>query len=96
MSLVLLKGSERRRIGSAFHQLCPRNSGALTPTASMAIRLWETFTCLLNFTEAPEHDLAICFGVISLQVKHILLQHYFDSSVSPLSLGVVGWCDGPG
>ena len=27
-----------------FHQLCPRYGGTLTPTASTAIRLWETFT----------------------------------------------------
>ena len=31
-------------MGSAFHQLCPRYSGTLTPTAPMAIRLWDTFT----------------------------------------------------
>ena len=37
-------GSERRGMGSAFHQLCPRYSGTLTPTAPMANRLWETFT----------------------------------------------------
>ena len=29
-------------MGSAFHQLCPRYRGTLTPTASTAIRLWET------------------------------------------------------
>ena len=33
-------------MGSAFHQLCPRYSGSLTPTAPTAIRLWETFTFL--------------------------------------------------
>ena len=37
-------GSERRGMGSAFHQLCPRYSGTLTPTAPTAIRLWDTFT----------------------------------------------------
>ena len=31
-------------MGSAFHQLCPRYSGTLTPTAPTAIRLWETLT----------------------------------------------------
>ena len=36
--------SERRGMGSAFHQLCPRYSGTLTPTAPTAIRLWEIFT----------------------------------------------------
>ena len=30
-------------MGSAFHQLCPRYNGTLAPTASIAIRLWETF-----------------------------------------------------
>ena len=34
-------------MGSAFHQLCPRYSGTLTPTAPTAIRLWDTFTFLL-------------------------------------------------
>ena len=34
-------------MGSAFHQLCPRYSGTLTP---MAIRLWETFT----YSERPK------------------------------------------
>ena len=33
-------------MGSAFHQLCPRYSGTLTPTAPTAIRLWDTFTFL--------------------------------------------------
>ena len=44
-------GTERRGMGSGFHQLCPRYSGTLTPTAPTAIRLWETFTFLpiVNF-----------------------------------------------
>ena len=36
-----------RGMGSAFHQLCPRYSGTLTPTAPTTIRLWETFTFYL-------------------------------------------------
>ena len=39
-------------MGSAFHQLCPRYSGTLTPTAPTAIRLWDTFT----FTLMPPKD----------------------------------------
>ena len=35
-------------MGSAFHQLCPRYSGTLTPTAPTAIRLWDTFTFLYS------------------------------------------------
>ena len=31
-------------MGSAFHQLCPRYSGTLTPAAPTAIKLWDTFT----------------------------------------------------
>ena len=31
-------------MGSAFHQLCPRYSGTLTPTAPKGIRLCDTFT----------------------------------------------------
>ena len=31
-------------MGSAFHQLCQRYSGTLTPTAPTANGLWETFT----------------------------------------------------
>ena len=31
-------------MGPAFHLLCPRNSGILTPTAPTAIRLCEIFT----------------------------------------------------
>ena len=31
-------------MGSAFHQLCPRYRGTLTPTAPTAIMLWDTFT----------------------------------------------------
>ena len=38
------KGSGRRGMDSAFHQLCPRYSGTLNPTAPTAIRLWNTFT----------------------------------------------------
>ena len=39
--------SEIRGMGSAFHQLCLRYSGTLTPTAPTAIRLWETFTYIV-------------------------------------------------
>ena len=35
-------------MGSAFHQLCPRYIGTLTPTAPTAIRLWDTFTFFIT------------------------------------------------
>ena len=34
-------------MGSAFHQLCPRYDGTLTPTASTVIRLWEIFSLFI-------------------------------------------------
>ena len=37
-------------MGSTFHQLCPRYSVILTPTAPTAIRLWETFTFFYHLT----------------------------------------------
>ena len=39
-------------MGSAFHQLCPRYSGTLTPTAPTAIRLWDTFTFTIDWPHA--------------------------------------------
>ena len=41
----------RREMGSTFHHLCPRYSRTLTPTAPMAIRLWETFAFIFFTTE---------------------------------------------
>ena len=43
-------------MGSAFHQLCPRYSGTLTPTAPMANRLWETFTFFSPFSYSREGE----------------------------------------
>ena len=45
------EGSKRRRMGSAFHRLCPRYNGTLTPTAPTAIRngYGETFTFFTYF-----------------------------------------------
>ena len=37
-------------MGSAFHQLCPRYSGTLTPTAPTATKLWDTFTFTFFFS----------------------------------------------
>ena len=46
-------------MGSVFHQLCPRYSGTLILTATMTIRLWETFTYTLSLyrLEAPKRNL---------------------------------------
>ena len=35
-------------MGFAFHQLCPRYSGFLTPTSPVAVRLLEAFTYVKN------------------------------------------------
>ena len=59
-------------MGSAFHQLCPRYSGTLNPTAPMAIRLWETFTFSLDFiSEGPD-----CPGSKRKSQKHITTRHW--------------------
>ena len=53
-------------MGPTFHQLCPRYSGTLTPTAPTAIRVWETFTYLLENNADPDqmpHDVASDLGL---------------------------------
>ena len=55
-------------MGSAFHQLCPRYSGALTPTAPTAIRLWDTFTFyILNLETKILHFLKLKYKESNLQ-----------------------------
>ena len=55
-------------MGSAFHQLCPRYSGTLTPTAPTAIRLWDTFTFFYgpNPTENIVNSSFYNFNVLSV------------------------------
>ena len=59
-------------MGSAFHQLCPRYSGTLTPTAPTAIRLWETFTLYLMFSPVLssycklERSVTLLYGLSSV------------------------------
>ena len=49
-------------MGSAFHQLCPRYSGTLTPTAPTAIRLWDTFTfTFIIYNKANSDDAHVLF-----------------------------------
>ena len=46
----LFRIREGQRMGTAFHQLCPRYNGPLTLTALVAVRLWETFTFFLSIS----------------------------------------------
>ena len=55
-------------MGSAFHQLCPRYSGTLAPTAPTAIRLWETFTFFYHVSCLVLCHEKSCTG-ISVQVE---------------------------
>ena len=57
-------------MGSAFHQLCPRYSGTLTPTAPTANRLWETFTFYHNEIRGsiPLTDMDLKFNKTGLQL----------------------------
>ena len=54
-------------MGSAFHPLCPRYSGTLTPTAPTAIWLWETFTFF--FHEKMLKAVFAEFAVLILKVQ---------------------------
>ena len=47
-------------MGSAFHQLCPRYSGTLTPTAPTAIRLWDTFLHQPGMHEGTYRNVLLC------------------------------------
>ena len=47
-------------MGSPFHQLCPRYSGTLTPTAPTAIRLWDTF--IFTFYSVKVKNRNWCLG----------------------------------
>ena len=56
-------------MGSAFHQLCPRYSGTLTPTAPTAIRLWDTFTFTLYNNQLKFSSLSITtMGFLHIQL----------------------------
>ena len=67
-------------MGSAFHQLCPRYSGTLTPTAPTANRLWETSTftyfqmtnSVLNDPKGPENIVCtiMMYGGDALRPPH--------------------------
>ena len=61
-------GSERRGMSSAFHQLCQRYSGTLTPAAPTAIRLWETFIFTFLYLYPP--------GNIGQQTIILMLKSY--------------------
>ena len=65
-------------MGSAFHQLCPRYSGTLTPTAPTAIRLWETFT-FTNTVQHTEYD--------GGSLRNVLTVVSFENSPHCCSLG---------
>ena len=69
-------------MGSAFHQLCPRYSGTLTPTAPTAFRLWDAFTfyyqhqvrpvtssCIVGFKNIIRHKCSSFHDYLSLALK---------------------------
>ena len=68
-------------MGSAFHQLCLRYSGTLTPTAPTAIRLWETFTFYSaehEILNAHKYENIKKFSIFQAQ---ICLECYFSLSL---------------
>ena len=69
-------------MGSAFHQLCPRHSGTLTPTAPTAFRLWDTFTFYYHNKNDRTHSVlaASKFKVLS---RERLVKTQADLNESP-------------
>ena len=55
-------------MSSALHQLCPRYSGTLTPTAPTASRLWETFTFTTKYVKTFQLHL-LNFILYSLKIE---------------------------
>ena len=62
-------------MGSAFHQLCPRYNGTITPSTPTAIRLWKTFSFTIYRHFFP------AFSSIFASQNHL---HYHFHSVSPV------------
>ena len=62
-------------MGSAFHQLCPRYSGTLTPTAPTAIRLWDTFTFTFTCEWPNKKYVEITFGTFCANSVHKYALH---------------------
>ena len=54
------KAAKRRGMDSAFHQLCPRYSGTLTPTAPTVIRIHLPYECIIW---SPEYQLPFLLHV---------------------------------
>ena len=67
-------------MGSAFHQLCPRYSGTLTPTAPTAIRLWDTFTFYRDtiLTSDLLATLTLGLGTKMMCATHLLIMFYLS------------------
>ena len=55
---TIFESGKARGMGSTFHLLCPRRSEPLTPTAPTAIKLWETFTILIEKEGKRENEIA--------------------------------------
>ena len=70
------KDKERKKgvLGSAFHQLCPRYSGALNPTAPTAIILLETFTftCKMSYVTSTKFEQKCCGVFLIFRWKEML------------------------
>ena len=76
----------------AFHQLCPRYSGTLTPTAPVAIRLWETFTFTFYFESQVLIKCAVVKNSLCLRKEKQHIFRLLYRRVSTRQLGVVRWC----
>ena len=76
-------------MGSAFHQLCPRYCGTLTPTAPVANRLWETFTFYSGLLFLIWGEFS--YGRVVLNTGRVVL-HYGASCLGPsFNQGKLSW-----
>ena len=73
-------------MGSAFHQLCPRYSGTLTPTAPTAIKLWDTFTFFVPPTVGSASSYSL-HNAANSQTIHSHTQQYSNSFFLPSAIG---------
>ena len=72
-------------MGSALHQLCPRYSGTLTPTAPTAIKLWDTFTFFTLILSMGKDNFRTCVkenknaaGALKISISLLLSQTFYE------------------
>ena len=75
-------------MGSAFHQLCPRYSGTLTPAAPTAIRLRDTVTFLCSLLQNIYviANLFITNSYLLEMIRKIIFINYFSEFIHKFAI----------